>query len=248
MKTIPSYVYYNETPPIVGDQARRVMKIKHRQVAYDAKRMIGLTYNNSTVQQNKEFWTFSVIEKDNRPVYDLEKRTVTPEEVSSEVLKELKKLALERVEGLNGNTFEAVITVPDYFSQAQKQGTLDAAQLAGIEVLSLITEPTAAAFAYGYDHQRFDDYNIFVFDMGGGTCDISVLKVSEGKFEVTGRAGDNQLGGRDFDNLIINYFAKKIKDEYGFDVFEEKNLAAKIRLRELCEDVKKRLTTLNEET
>ena len=219
------------------------MKSQRNKVAYDAKRMIGLNYKDSAVQQSKEFWAFTVIEKDNRPVYDLgDGRTVTPEEVSSEVLKELKKLALERVEGLNGNEFQAVITVPDYFSQAQKQGTLEAAKLAGIEVLALITEPTAAALAYGYDHSRCDDYNISVFDMGGGYCSTSILKVSEGKFEVTGRAGDNQLGGRDFDNIMLNFYATKIKKEYDFDVFDEKNLPLKIRLRELCEETKKNLS------
>ncbi|KAE9554033.1 hypothetical protein FO519_002729, partial [Halicephalobus sp. NKZ332] len=99
----------------------------------------------------------------------------------------------------------------------------------------------------GYDHNRFDDYNIFVFDIGGGTCDISVLKVRGGDFEIAGRAGDNQLGGRDFDNLLLNYYAKKIKAEHNFDVFDEKNLRAKIRLRELCEEAKKQLSVKDEE-
>jgi len=241
-RTIPSYVCYSQDPPVVGDQAQRMKNQLHK-VLYDAKRMIGLDYKNSAIQQNKDFWTFIVVEENNRPAYDIgDGRKIFPEQVSSEVLKELKKLALDRVEGLKESEFQAVITVPDYFNQAQKQGTLEAAKLAGIEVLSLITEPNAAAFAYGYDHDRYDDYNIFVFDMGGGTCDISVLKVKEGKFEIVGRSGDNQLGGRDFDNVLMNFYAKKIKEQYKFDVFDSKNLAAMIRLRELCENAKKNLT------
>ena len=219
------------------------MKTKNKLVAYDAKRMIGLNYENSAIQQNKDFWTFTVVEKNKRPVYDLgDGRKIFPEQVSADVLKELKKQALERIGESDEYEFQAVITVPDYFNQAQKQGTLDAAKEAGIEVLSLITEPNAAAFAYGYDHNRFDDYNIFVFDMGGGTCDISVLKVKKGEFEILGRAGDNQLGGRDFDNLLMNYYTKMLKNEYGIDIFDPDKIREKIRLRELCEEAKKRLT------
>ncbi|KAE9546001.1 hypothetical protein FO519_010787, partial [Halicephalobus sp. NKZ332] len=176
-RTVPSYVSYSQDPPIVGEHAQRLMKTQHEKVVYDAKRMIGLSFNNSAIQQNKDFWTFNVVEENNRPVYDVgNNRKILPEHVSSEVLRELKKLALKRLQIPENEEFQAVITVPDYFSQAQKQGTLDAAKIAGIKVLSLITEPNAAAFAYGYDHNRFDDYNIFVFDIGGGTCDISVLK------------------------------------------------------------------------
>jgi len=242
-RTIPSYVCYNPDGPTVGNQARRLMSTKNKLVAYDAKRMIGLNYENSAIQQNKDFWTFTVVEQNKRPVYDLGNgRKILPEQVSADVLKELKKIALERVEGLNESEFQAVITVPDYFNQAQKQGTMNAAQEAGIDVLGLITEPNAAAFAYGYDHNRFDDYSIFVFDMGGGTCDISILKVKEGKFEIVGRAGDNQLGGRDFDNLLMNYYANILKEQHGVDIFDPNETRGKIRLRELCEEAKKRLT------
>ena len=210
--------------------------------------MIGLDYKHSTVQQNMDFWTFDIVEENKRPVYDLgDGRKITPEEVSSEVLKELKRMALDRVKGIKEDEFEAVITVPDYFSQAQKTGTLKAAEIAGIKVLNLITEPTAAAFAYGYDHKRFDGYNVFVFDMGGGTTDISILEVKNGEFKVVGRAGDNQLGGRDFDNLLLNYYAKKTKNEHQLDIYEENNLGEKIRLKEVCEEVKKRLATNDEE-
>ena len=240
---------YNEDPPVVGKQAQKLMSRYPKTVTYDAKRMIGLDCKYSGIEKNKEFWIFDIKEKGNRPVYDLgDGRMILPEEVSSEVLKELKRMALKKLNIKDEEQkIKAVISVPDYFNQAQKQGTLKAASLAGIDVLNLVTEPNAAALAYGYDQQRFRDHNIFVFDMGGGTTDISILKVEDHKFKVVATVGDNLLGGRDIDNLLLKHYTEKIKDEHGLDIFDPKNIKAKIRLREVCETVKKDLGSKNKE-
>jgi heat shock protein 1/8 len=238
-KTVPSYVFYNgKKECVVGEPAVARLKVYPNRVAYDSKRMIGLNYDDNVVNQNKSFWTFTVTKSDNnRPIYDIDKNhQVLPEEVSSEILKELIKMAQDKIG--TEKIKSAVITVPDHFLVGQKEATLHAAKLAGIENVKLITEPTAAAFAYGFDHKRFDGYNLFVFDLGGGTCDVSIVKVEKGEFKVIGHAGDTQLGGRDFDNHLIQYFDQKHKDLRVFESTDEIITKRKMRLREACEALK----------
>uniref|UniRef100_A0A914QWP9 Heat shock protein 70 n=1 Tax=Panagrolaimus davidi TaxID=227884 RepID=A0A914QWP9_9BILA len=211
--------------------------------ASDSKRLIGLNYDDNVVNQNKSFWTFNVTKSDNnRPIYDIVKNhQVSPEEVSSEILKELLKMAQDKIG--TEKIKSAVITVPAYFDQNQKEATIHAAKLAGIEnVKQLITEPTAAAFAYGFDHKCFDGYNLFVFDHGGGTCDVSIVKVEKSEFKVIGHAGDTQLGGRDYDYRLMQYFDQKYKKLQVFESTDEISTKRKMRLREACEYLKMSLS------
>uniref|UniRef100_A0A914PC62 Uncharacterized protein n=1 Tax=Panagrolaimus davidi TaxID=227884 RepID=A0A914PC62_9BILA len=238
-KTVPSYVFYNgKEECMVGEPAVAQWKVYPKRVAYDSKRLIGLNYNDNVVNRNKSFWTFTVTKSDNnRPIYDIDKNhQVLPEEVSSEILKELIKMAQDKIG--TEKIESAVITVPDHFLVRQKEATLHAAKLAGIEHVKLITESTAAAFAYGFDHKRFHGYNLFVFDLGGGTCDVSIVKVKKGEFKVIGHAGDTQLGGRGYDYRLMQYFVQKHKDLRVFESTDEIITKRKMRLREACEALK----------
>lgn len=209
------------------------------------KRLIGKCQVDETVKNNKKYWTFEVKEEDDRPVVEIEqngkKRLVKPEEVSALVLEKMKKAA-EKV--LQKKVTKAVITVPAYFNQAQKQGTIRAAQIAGLEVVNLVTKPAAAAFAYGFDNNDYTNTNILVEDIGGGTFDVVVVKVKNGRFVVSAIGGDTQLGGRDFDHLLMDHFNKKIKDKHGVDCYANKRTKQKL-LKE-CIDIKHALTAAQE--
>jgi molecular chaperone DnaK (HSP70) len=211
----------------------------------DMKRLIGKCQVDETIQNNKKYWTFEVKEEDEQPVVEIEqngkKRLVKPEEVSALVLEKMKNAA-EKV--LLKKVTKAVITVPAYFNQAQKQGTIRAARMAGLEVVNLVTEPAAAAFAYGFDNNDYNDTNILVEDIGGGTFDVVVVKVKNGRFVVSAIGGDTELGGRDFDHLLMDYFNKEIKDKYGIDCYANKR--TKYRLLKECIDVKIALSNANE--
>uniref|UniRef100_A0A914P6G0 Heat shock protein 70 n=1 Tax=Panagrolaimus davidi TaxID=227884 RepID=A0A914P6G0_9BILA len=254
-RTVPSYVFYDENEGcIIGEQAIARLKTNPNHVVYgnfskfrnifkndeilDSKRMIGLNYDDNVVNRNKSFWTFTVTKDDNnRPIYDIDKKhQALPEEVSSEILKELVKMVQDKtwIKKINA----AVITVPDHFLVGQKEATIHAAKLAGIENVVLITEPTAVAFAYGFDHKRFDGYNLFIFRLGGKTCDVSIVKVEKGEFKVIGHAGDTQLGGRDFDSCLVHYFDEKYRELCVFHGDNEIITKRRIRLREACENFK----------
>ena len=202
--------------------------------------MIGMNYEDSVIKRNETFWTFKVEKSGNRPVYAIdESHKVLPEAVSAEILKELIKMAQIRT-GVEQITF-AVITVPAQFTMGQKEATTHAAKLAGIDNVKLITEPTAAAFAYGFDHKRFDGLKLFVFDLGGGTLDVSIVDVIDGKFNVLRHDGDAQLGGRDYDNRLMH----DLNEKYGLNVLggnDEVTIKRKMRLREACENLKIRLS------
>ena len=208
----------------------------------DAKRMIGQSFTTSTEVQSG-YWSFQIANQNGRPVYKLsDDRMVEPEQVSTEVLKKAKQLA----EGFVGAKIDvAVITVPAYFGQHQRQATIDAAKAAGIQVLQLETEPTAAAYAFNYDHKRYDDYNLFVFDLGGGTFDITIISINDGKFNVGATGGDSTLGGRDFDNLLMEFLTQELKKMGAPNLKETKSV---IKLRQLAESIKISLSTCSEET
>ena len=204
---------------------------------FDAKRLIGRRFDDVTVQSDMKHWPFKVINDGGKPRIQVEHKnetkTFTPEEISSMVLIKMKETAEAY---LGSKVTKAVITVPAYFNDAQRQATKDAGAIAGLDVLRIVNEPTAAAIAYGLDRKQAGERNILIFDLGGGTFDVSVLKIEEGIFEVKSTAGDTHLGGEDFDNRMVTYFTDEFKRKTGKDISENKR--ALRRLRTTCERAK----------
>merc|ERR1712177_83330 len=209
---------------------------------FDAKRLIGRKYNDSSVQQDKKHWPFTVIDSNGLPKlqveYQNEEKTFTPEEISSMVLVKMKETA----EAYLGSTVtEAVVTVPAYFNDSQRQATKDAGVIAGLNVLRIINEPTAAAIAYGLDKKKGSgESNVLIFDLGGGTFDVSILSIDDGIFEVKSTAGDTHLGGEDFDNRMVDHFVNEFKRKHKKDLSGNKR--ALRRLRTACERAKRTLS------
>merc|ERR1719376_2063350 len=171
---------------------------------FDAKRLIGRKFSDSTVQSDMKHWPFKVVDSSTKPVieveYKAETKTFTPEEISSMVLVKMKETAEAY---LGHDVKDAVITVPAYFNDSQRQATTDAGIISGLNVLRIINEPTAAAIAYGLDKKLKTEKHVLIFDLGGGTFDVSILAIEEGIFEVKATAGDTHLGGEDFDNRMV---------------------------------------------
>lgn len=241
-RTTPSYVAFNDTERLIGDAAKNQASMNPENTIFDAKRMIGRKFTDSVVQKDREHWPFK-IKSDNDKIkieamYKNEKKEFTPEEISSMVLFKLKETA----EAYLGETVKnAVITVPAYFNDSQRQATKDAGTIAGLNVLRVINEPTAAAIAYGLDKKTDKETNIIIFDFGGGTFDVSLLSIEDGVFEVKATAGDTHLGGEDIDNVIVDYCVNEIKKKYKEDV--KTNKKALRRLRTACERAKRTLST-----
>ncbi|KAJ0807745.1 putative Heat shock protein 70 family [Helianthus annuus] len=246
----PSCVAFNDVEFLVGEGARAQIHRNPNNTVYDIKRLMGIRFSDSRVQQDMESWPFKVIQGDADTIKivlqhkGLEK-IFSPEEISSMILKNLKKSA-EQFLGTTVTVTDAVITVPAYFSDKQRQATIDAGTLAGLNVLRLINEPTAAAIAYGLDkladknHQQHK--NVFVFDLGGGTFDVSLLTISkEGKFEVKAVGGDTHLGGEDFDKAMVNHCVQEIKSKQKKDI--SGNAKAMGRLKIACEKAKRDLSS-----
>ncbi|KAH8550220.1 hsp71-like protein [Umbelopsis sp. PMI_123] len=240
-RTTPSYVAFTDTERLIGDAAKNQVAMNPHNTVFDAKRLIGRRFADAEVQSDMKHWPFKVIDKDGKPVvqveYKGEKKTFTPEEVSSMVLVKMREVA----EAYLGNKVEsAVITVPAYFNDSQRQATKDAGLIAGLNVLRIINEPTAAAIAYGLDKQPKGERNVLIFDLGGGTFDVSLLTIEDGIFEVKATAGDTHLGGEDFDNRLVNHFVQEFKRKYKKDISD--NLRALRRLRTACERAKRTLS------
>jgi heat shock 70kDa protein 1/2/6/8 len=200
------------------------------------KRVIGKSSIDSVIDTSRKYWTFNLVQDPELGLsvevnVNNETKRVSPEEISSYVLKKMKETAEKHT---MTPVTKAVITVPAYFNQEQKRATVRAAELAGLEVPDLITEPAAAAYAYGFDKEQFNDYNLLVIDLGGGTFDVVIVKVKNGKFTVVAIGGDTQLGGRDFDNMLMNHMHKIILDKYQKDCFENKRTQQKL-LKEVVE-------------
>lgn len=206
--------------------------------------MIGRRFDDSTVQSDMKHWPFTVINDATKPKiqvqYKGETKTFFPEEISSMVLTKMKETA----EAYLGKTVtNAVITVPAYFNDSQRQATKDSGAIAGLNVLRIINEPTAAAIAYGLDKKTAGtgERNVLIFDLGGGTFDVSILTIEDGIFEVKSTAGDTHLGGEDFDNRMVNHFVQEFKRKYKKDL--QSNKRALRRLRTACERAKRTLSS-----
>jgi len=242
-RTTPSYVAFTDNERLIGDAAKNQVAINPTNTVFDAKRLIGRKYNDTTVQHDKKHWSFNVVDVDSKPKievdYKCERKTFTPEEISSMVLTKMKETAEAY---LGKEVKDAVVTVPAYFNDAQRQATKDAGIIAGLNVLRIVNEPTAAAIAYGLDKKNSNDKetNVLIFDLGGGTFDVSILSIEDGIFEVKSTAGDTHLGGEDFDNRIVDHFVKEFQRKHKKDITGNKR--ALRRLRTACERAKRTLS------
>ena len=242
-RTTPSYVSFNDSERLVGDGAKQQVAKDPVNTIYDAKRLIGRKFDDEIVQNDIKQWPFKVVSDNGKPKvqaeYKGETKTFAPEEISSMVLSKMKEVAEDY---LGHKVSGAVITVPAYFNDSQRQATKDAGAIAGLNVLRIVNEPTAAAIAYGLNKNTTSDRNILVFDLGGGTFDVSVLCIADGSlFEVKSTAGDTHLGGEDFDNRLVNHFIQDFKRKYKKDI--SGNVRALRRLRTACERAKRTLSS-----
>ncbi|CAJ0959929.1 unnamed protein product, partial [Mesorhabditis belari] len=242
-RTTPSYVAFTDTERLIGDAAKNQVAMNPHNTIFDAKRLIGRKYDEQAVQSDMKHWPFKVINAEgNKPKlqveYKGENKTFTPEEISSMVLIKMKETA----EAFLGEPVkDAVITVPAYFNDSQRQATKDAGAIAGLNVLRIVNEPTAAAIAYGLDKKGQTEKNVLIFDLGGGTFDVSVLVIDNGLFEVKSTAGDTHLGGEDFDNRMVNHFVAEFQRKHKKDL--SSNPRALRRLRTACERAKRTLSS-----
>ncbi|WVQ97422.1 heat shock protein HSS1 [Kwoniella sp. CBS 9459] len=241
-RTTPSYVAFNDSERLIGDAAKNQVAMNPYNTVFDAKRLIGRKFDDAEVQADMKHWPFKIINKGGKPIiqveYRGEEKTFSPEEISSMVLIKMKETAEAY---LGGTVSKAVVTVPAYFNDSQRQATKDAGTIAGLDVLRIINEPTAAAIAYGLDKKTEGEKNVLIFDLGGGTFDVSLLTIEEGIFEVKATAGDTHLGGEDFDNRLVNHFTQEFKRKNKKDL--SSNARALRRLRTACERAKRTLSS-----
>jgi len=241
-RTTPSYVAFTDTERLIGDPAKNQVAINPNNTIFDAKRLIGRKFDDATVQADMKHWPFKVIKVGDKPKleveYKNEEKTFNPEEISAMVLTKMKETA-EAYLGMEVK--DAVVTVPAYFNDSQRQATKDAGVICGLNVLRIINEPTAAAIAYGLDKKKgAAECNVLIFDLGGGTFDVSILTIEEGIFEVKSTAGDTHLGGEDFDNRMVDHFVNEFKRKHKKDM--KGNKRALRRLRTACERAKRTLS------
>nr|AGE92596.1 heat shock cognate protein 70 [Ericerus pela] len=241
-RTTPSYVAFTDTERLIGDAAKNQVAMNPTNTIFDAKRLIGRKFNDPAIQADMKHWPFDVVNDASKPKikveYKGESKTFFPEEISSMVLTKMKETA----EAYLGKTVtNAVVTVPAYFNDSQRQATKDAGTISGLNVLRIINEPTAAAIAYGLDKKGHGERNVLIFDLGGGTFDVSILTIEDGIFEVKSTAGDTHLGGEDFDNRMVNHFVQEFKRKYKKDLTQNKR--ALRRLRTSCERAKRTLSS-----
>ncbi|KAI0981104.1 hypothetical protein GJ496_006540 [Pomphorhynchus laevis] len=241
-RTTPSYVAFNDSERLIGDAAKNQVAMNPTNTVFDAKRLIGRKFDDPTVQSDMKHWPFKVFEENGKVKikveYKAETKTFFPEEISSMVLVKMKEIAEAY---LSKTVTDAVVTVPAYFNDSQRQATKDAGTIAGLNVLRIINEPTAAAIAYGLDKKMTSERNVLIFDLGGGTFDVSILTIDEGIFEVKSTAGDTHLGGEDFDNRMVTHFVQEFKRKNKKDITDNKR--ALRRLRTACERAKRTLSS-----
>ncbi|XP_031638344.1 heat shock protein 70 B2-like [Contarinia nasturtii] len=247
-RTTPSYVAFTDTERLIGDAAKNQVAMNPKNTIFDAKRLIGRKFNDPKIQGDLKHWPFTVVSENGKPKlvaeFKGERKLFTPEEISSMVLTKMRETAEAY---LGGTITDAVITVPAYFNNAQREATKDAGMIAGLNVLRIINEPTAAALAYGLDKKLQSEKNVLIFDLGGGTFDVSILSIDEGSlFEVRSTAGDTHLGGEDFDNRLVTHFAEEFKRKFKKDMAT--NPRALRRLRTAAERAKRTLSASTEAT
>nr|AIR72270.1 Hsp70A [Euphausia superba] len=241
-RTTPSYVAFTDSERLIGDSAKNQVAMNPTNTVFDAKRLIGRKFDDPVVQADMKHWPFNVVSDGGKPKLEVEFKGETksffPEEISSMVLNKMRETA----EAYLGATVkDAVITVPAYFNDSQRQATKDAGTISGLNVLRIINEPTAAAIAYGLDKKVGGERNVLIFDLGGGTFDVSILNIEDGIFEVKSTAGDTHLGGEDFDNRMVNHFLQEFKRKHKKDPADNKR--ALRRLRTACERAKRTLSS-----
>jgi L1 cell adhesion molecule like protein len=242
-RTTPSYVAFTDTERMIGGGAKNQTNINPSNTVFDAKRLIGRRFSDPVVQEDIKHWPFKVVCVDgDKPKIQIEfkgeRKLFAPEEISSMVLLKMKQIAENF---LGGEIKNAVVTVPAYFNDSQRQATKDAGTIAGLNVMRIINEPTAAAIAYGLDKKGGPEKNILIFDLGGGTFDVSLLTIDSGIFEVKATAGNTHLGGEDFDNRMVTFFVNQFKSKYRHDI--SGNARALRRLRTACERAKRTLSS-----
>jgi len=249
-RTTPSYVAFTDSERLVGDAAKNQITRNPTNTVFDAKRLIGRKYEDREVQEDIKLWPFKVVKdpKSDRPqiqiTYQKQEKKFFAEEISAMVLQKLKQTASDF---LGKEVKDAIVTVPAYFNDSQRQATKDAGTISGLNVLRIINEPTAAAIAYGLDKQAGKkEENVLIFDLGGGTFDVSLLALEEGLFEVRATNGNTHLGGEDFDNRLVEYCAGEFKRKTSIDI--KNNAKALRRVRASCEKAKRALSAATQAT
>jgi endoplasmic reticulum chaperone BiP len=214
---------------LIGEAAKNQVTINPSRTLYDVKRLIGRRYTDKTVQYDKKYLPFEIVDRDGKPYIEVpevrgETKVFSPEEISAMVLIKMKEIA----ESYTGKKIKnAIVTVPAYFDNSQRQSTKDAGIISGLNVVRVLNEPTAAAIAYGLDEKA--EKNILVFDLGGGTFDVSILTIDDGVFEVIGTNGDTHLGGEDFDQRVLDHFMKLIQKKNNIDISKDKRAIQKLK-------------------
>jgi len=243
LRTTPSYVAFTETERLIGQAAKNQCGSNPENTIFDSKRLIGRKFSDVGTQNDIKHFPFIVkSDSQDRPIikanYKGEEKDFKPEEISAMVLIKMKETAESY---LGKKVDSAVITVPAYFNDLQRQSTKDAGAIAGLNVLRIINEPTAAAISYGLDKSSDKEKNILIFDTGGGTQDLTILSIDEGIFEVKSTAGDSRLGGEDFDNRLVQHFIQEFKRKHKMDISNNKKSIR--RLKTACENIKKNLSS-----
>ncbi|KAG8729192.1 Heat shock protein ssb1, partial [Ceratobasidium sp. 428] len=246
-RTTPSYVAFSAEERLIGDAAKNQAAMNPKNTVFDAKRLIGRRFDDPDVKKDMSHWPFVVVDRDGSPYIKVdylgEEKTFSPQEISSMVLGKMKEISEAKL----GKTVQkAVVTVPAYFNDSQRLATKDAGAIAGLEVLRIINEPTAAAIAYGLDQQSKTEKNVLIFDLGGGTFDVSLLNITGGVFAVKATAGDTHLGGEDFDNTLLEHFKAEFKRKTKHDISEDARAIR--RLRSACERAKRTLSSVAQTT
>lgn len=240
----PSVVAFTDEERLVGEAAKNQGPVNPERTLYDIKRLIGRKFDDKEVQHDAKYLPFKIVNKDGKPYirtrFQGDDKTFSPEELSAMVLQKMKTIAENY---LGYEVKNAVVTVPAYFSDSQRQATKDAGAISGLNVLRIINEPTAAAMAYGLD-KKGKESTIMVYDLGGGTFDVSILSIEDGVFEVLSTSGDTHLGGEDFDQRILEYFMKLIKKKYNKDISNDKRAIQKLKAS--VEKAKRALSSTHE--
>jgi len=241
-RTTPSYVAFTDNERLIGDGAKNQCSMNPENTIFEAKRLIGRKFSDATVQGDAKQFPFNIVDKEGKPyvqaTYQNELKTFSPEEISSMILVKMKEIAEAYI---GEEVTDAVITVPAYFNDEQRSATKDAGRIAGLNVLRIINEPTAAAIAYGLDKRDDKEKQVLIFDLGGGTFDVSLLSIDDGIFEVRATSGDTHLGGSDFDSLLVKHFMDEFKRKNKVDLSENKRAVR--RLRTACERAKRGLSS-----